>query len=140
MGSEMAAPDRFTLRGPARADLVATLRVFASAVARHYGLADDLVEDVKLAVSEACTDPVDAGAGGELSLGITGDVDGVACEITSRGWSVAGGLDASELPQGVEPAVLDRLQVVRALFADAERSEHDDEVRVRFSTGSRSAG
>jgi hypothetical protein len=39
----------------------------------------------------------------------------------------------------VDPAALDRLQVVRALFGDAQRSEHDGAVTVRFSTASRAA-
>ena len=65
--------DRFSVTLPARAGLVGTIRVFASAVARHYGLADEIVEDVKLAVSEACTDPIDAGAGGDVTIVLVDD-------------------------------------------------------------------
>lgn len=140
MGGATAAPDRFTLTVPARSDLVVTMRVFASAVARHFQLGDELVEDVKLAVSEACTGPVEAGAGGALSLAIAGDGSGIACEITSSAWTAAARTDAGDLPEGVDAGVLDRLQLVRALFGDAERSEAGGEVRVRFSTGSRPPG
>lgn len=139
MGGGQDAPDRFGLTVPARADLVVTLRVFVSAVARHYALADDLVEDLKLAVSEACTDPIEAGVGGELAMAIAGRPDGVRCEITSRRWSAGASAAAADLPEGIDPNVLDRLQVVRALFADAERTVHDGDVIVRFSTASRTA-
>jgi hypothetical protein len=127
--------DRFSLTVPARAGLVGTIRVFASAVARHYGLADDVVEDVKLAVSEACTDPIDAGAGGELTVAIGRDGVDLVCEITSAPWKAAA--PSTDLPEGIDPAVLDRLQVVRALFTDAQRSEREGGVAVWFSTASR---
>jgi hypothetical protein len=60
------------------------------------------------------------------------------CEVSSRPWTAPP--DATDLPEGVDPAVLDRLSLVRALFGDAERSEADGVVTVRFSTGSRSRG
>ncbi len=111
--------------------------MFASAVARHYGLADDLVEDLKLAVSEAATDPVQAVAGGDISLAIRADGGGLACEIRSRSWERRAGAEGSYLPEDVDPALLDRLQLVRGLFANAERSEESGAITVRFSTASR---
>jgi anti-sigma regulatory factor (Ser/Thr protein kinase) len=137
MGGD-GAPDRFLLTVPAHAGLVGTLRVFASAVARHYGLEDDLVEDVKLAVSEASTDPVDAGVSGDISLSIVRDDDGLECSITSAGWSPTTAIRAAgDLPEGIDPAALDRLQLVSALFPDARRVDRGDQMDVRFSTASR---
>jgi Histidine kinase-like ATPase domain len=130
--------DRFSLTVPARAGLVGTIRVFASAVARHYGLAEQIVEDVKLAVSEACTDPIDAGAGGDITVVLLDDGPDLRCEIASSRWD-GNGAGASDLPEGIDPAVLDRLQLVRALFSDAERSGDGAAVTVRFSTASRTA-
>jgi hypothetical protein len=132
-----ADADRFSVTVPSRAGFVGTIRVFASAVARHYGFDDGLVEDVKLAISEACTDPVQAGARGEISVTIRADGSGLACDVTSRSWSPAEVEGVSDLPEGLDPMVLDRLHVVRALFPDAERVEADGEVHVRFSTTSR---
>jgi hypothetical protein len=129
--------DRFSVTVPARPGLVGTLRVFASAVARHYGLTDDVVEDVKLAVSEASTDPVQAGAGGDITVAMIDDGAGLVCEVRSLRWNAAAPV---ELPEGIDAGVLDRLQVVRALFEDAERIERDGAVTVRFSTASRAAG
>jgi hypothetical protein len=113
--------------------------VFASSVARHYGLADDVVEDVKLAVSEACTDPVEAGAGGEIRLEIARGGEALSCRIVSDAWTEAD-RPARELPEEVDPGALDRLQLVRALFLDARRSESDGAVTVSFSTASRETG
>ena len=129
--------DRFSASVPARPELVGTLRVFASAVARHYGLADELVEDVKLAVSEAATGPIDAAAGGEVRVTIDVDDPGLVLAVSSRPWNAGA---AADVPDGVDPAVLDRVQLVRALFGDVERTEADGVVTVRFSTGARVPG
>jgi anti-sigma regulatory factor (Ser/Thr protein kinase) len=138
MSGEDAAPDRFSLSVPARPELVETLRLFAAAVARHHGLDDDAVEDVKLAVSEASADAIEAGAGGPLTLAIAGHPSRLELAVTSDAWSTVGrSRRAEDLPEGVDPAALDRMQVVRALFADATRSEEDGRVSVRFSTGTR---
>jgi hypothetical protein len=122
---------------PARADLVGTLRLFVSSVARASGLSDDLVEDVKLAISEAATDPIQAGAGGSISTTLHRDASGLVCEVTSGSWSFDEAAPSGDVPEGIEAGVLDRLQVVRALFADAERVRRGDDVTVRFSTSSR---
>jgi hypothetical protein len=138
MGGGDAARDRFSLTVPARAELVETVRLFAAEVARHHGLEDDLVEDVKLAVSEASADPIAAGAGGELSMSIVGGPSGVEYTISSAAWPTDDRPPvADELPEEVDPAALDRPQLVRALFADANRSQRDGRITVRFSTASR---
>lgn len=136
MGAGSGAPDRFSLNVPPRAELMSAVRVFASAVARHYGLEDDVVEDVKLAVSEACTDPIAAGVGGQIELRIVVDGGGLGYEIASGSWT-AGSTTNVDLPEGVDQRWLDRVQLVRALFADAQRSEQAGRSVVRFSTVSR---
>ncbi len=137
MGERLTTPDRFSLRVPARADLIGTLRVFVSTIARHVGLDDDAIEDVKLAVSEACADPVEAGVDGPVELVIAADAAGLRVEIASRVW--AEGPAAPELPEGIDARTFDRVELVRALFADAERSDEDGIRVVRFSTGSRAS-
>jgi hypothetical protein len=137
VGGYDGEPGAVAISVPARAGLVGTIRVFASAVARHLELEDGLVEDVKLAVSEACTDPVQAGVGGDISVTILAQGSGLVCEVASRSWPSTDGAVRIDLPEGVDPVVLDRLQLVRALFPDAERVERDDETTLRFSTSSR---
>jgi hypothetical protein len=89
-------------------------------------------------VSEACTDPIDADAGGDVTVVLLDDGPALRCEVRSRRWSRVEGR-STDLPEGIDAAALDRLQLVRALFADTERSEDGDVVTVRFSTGSRTA-
>lgn len=88
-------------------------------------------------MSEAATDPVHARAGGDISLSVWATHDGLTCEISSRSWPATRAVGESELPEDVDPVMLDRLQLVRGLFGDAERSEEAGTVRVRFSTASR---
>jgi anti-sigma regulatory factor (Ser/Thr protein kinase) len=137
VGADAGDSDRFSITVPSRAGLVGTIRAFASAVGRHYGLDDGLVEDVKLAISEACTDPVQAGAGGEISVTVRADGSGLACEVTSQSWEPSAVEGSRDLPESVDPMTLDRLNLVRALFPDADRVERGDTVKVRFSTSSR---
>ncbi len=50
----------FALEVPPHADQVRTARLFASAVARHFGADEDRVEDLKVAISEATTNSINA--------------------------------------------------------------------------------
>ena len=52
--------EQLRLAIPAEAGYIAMARMFAGSVARHYGCDEDVVEDVKVAVSEACTNSVKA--------------------------------------------------------------------------------
>lgn len=50
----------FVLDVPPDPDQVRTARLFAAAVARHYGADEDRVEDLKVAISEAATNSIKA--------------------------------------------------------------------------------
>lgn len=50
-----APPARFELSLPAEAEAVSTARLFAVAVARTAGCSDEVVADVRIAISEAVT-------------------------------------------------------------------------------------
>ena len=52
--------EQLRLTIPPDAGYIAMARMFAGSVARHYGCDEDVVEDVKVAVSEACTNSVKA--------------------------------------------------------------------------------
>jgi serine/threonine-protein kinase RsbW len=52
---EHSVPDRVELRIPCRAEWVALARLAAAAVANRLRMSIDEIEDVKLAVAEACT-------------------------------------------------------------------------------------
>lgn len=133
-----AARPRLTLTVPADAAYIGTIRFFASVIARHAGLDEEVADDLKLAVSEACADPMDAGVAGSIEVVITLEPDGIALEVRSE-QPVPPELEAPT-PEGSEPEPvrIDRLQLVRALFPDAQSVPSAEQRIVRFNTRSRS--
>lgn len=59
-GDDPGATGSFALEVPPEADQIRTARLFASAVARHFGIDEDRVEDLKVAISEATTNSINA--------------------------------------------------------------------------------
>jgi serine/threonine-protein kinase RsbW len=127
-GGASDPPGRFTLRLPADPAYSATARMFSSAVARHFDADEEAIEDLKLAVSEACTGAMRDGAD--------------AVRITARHeppflWFEIPPPDEpageEDTPSPDEMAAGLGLEIIRALFEDAEigRSEEGDTV-VRF--------
>jgi serine/threonine-protein kinase RsbW len=60
VGEDPGHSGSFALEVPPDADQVRTARLFASAVARHFGVDEDRVEDLKVAISEATTNSINA--------------------------------------------------------------------------------
>jgi anti-sigma regulatory factor (Ser/Thr protein kinase) len=117
--------DHFILEIPAVPVHLGTARTFSSQIARHAGVGDAVVEDVKLAVSEACAGSVDpVGAGERVVIRSSLGPEVVAFEVEG------GGDFAPDLSQD-GPA---RLDLIRTLFPDASLNRHDDgRTTVRFS-------
>jgi hypothetical protein len=115
---------RLTL--PARAEHLATARSFAAAVARHFAISGETVEDLKIAISEACVDALVAGS----------PIHVVAEDV---GRAVAFWIDAPEGVDGPERHALDelgapaRIELIRSLFPDATVTIDDDRRSIRFS-------
>ena len=122
----------FTLCVPAAAEHMTTVRAFAGAVARRCGFDEDVIEDVKLAVSEACAGPIDAGVSGDIDLAVTDDGGALRLEVHSAPWT------EPEQPS-IDGALLDRSALVRTLFGDAERLDDERTTVTRFSTASHTA-
>ncbi len=98
--------DRFTLEVPGRPEHLATIRIFASTLARRFGFDEDTVADLKLAISEAGT------------IALLGD-DESAVRVDAR--SVERGLDF-EIATGTAAHAGDDvggLDLIRALFEGA---------------------
>lgn len=117
-----------SLEFPADAAYVATARIFASAIARHYDAADDAVEDVKLAISEACG-VVIRGARSDASVRVETRWSGdqVAFEVSST--AELRTQDPADTPT---PAALG-MELVTALFEDAVMLADADGTAIRFS-------
>jgi hypothetical protein len=124
--------ESFNLSVPAEAGHITTVRTFAAAVARRFGFDEDVIEDVKLAVSEACAGPIDAGVEGEIELLVRDEEGALRYEIRSAAWT-------APAPPSIDGALIDPSALVRALFDDAERLDDDGYAVTRFSTASRAA-
>ena len=117
---------------PAEPEFVGLVRLFVSSLATtRRELADDRIDDLKLAVSEACTNAIDAHAGSDTDDRVVvtwaeGD-DRLEVAVNDRG----PGFDLSSLPQ--HPPVTDpeRLNFERGLGIPLIRSLVDE---VDFKT------
>lgn len=99
--------------------LLATARLFAAAAARAAGCDDDTVEDVRLAVSEACARSIrGAHDGDRVSIDAHVGIAGVA-------FVVAG-------PAGLSDDEIDGLDLVATLFPSASTTGDGDRTTVRF--------
>jgi hypothetical protein len=113
---------------PADPAYVGTVRYFAATIARHEGLPEELIDDLRLAVSEACAEAIDAGVTGSIRVALSLDPEGIDVEVTS------GSPPSEGEPHGRGGLVaIYRLQLIRALFPDAE-TDHGNGMRVvRFT-------
>jgi anti-sigma regulatory factor (Ser/Thr protein kinase) len=118
--------DLFELQLPSLAEHLATARSFAAAVARHYDVAGEVVEDLKIAISEACVDALVARSG-------------IRVRAEDVGRAVTFEVDAPDAPETPEQEALDelgapaRLELIRSLFADATIETDHGRRAVRFS-------
>jgi anti-sigma regulatory factor (Ser/Thr protein kinase) len=116
-GGQNGGPPRFTLEAPLESQYIATARMFAASVARQFDMAEDLIEDVKLAVSEACSRALATGGrDGRLEIAAERRGNRLAFEIVQgKGATPPGEHSGAEgLPAGLH------LELIAALFDDAE--------------------
>jgi serine/threonine-protein kinase RsbW len=130
----MAAERSLELSVPARAEYIAVVRLVVSslAIARR-ALADERIDDLKLAVSEACTNAFEA----NVSVGRADAPVTVSCAEAPDRFEVsvtdAGpGFDPDQLPPHPPVTDPDRLNFERGLGIPLIRSLVDD---VRFEPG-----
>jgi hypothetical protein len=116
--------DAFRLTLPSRAEHLGTARSFAAAIARHYAVAGEAVEDLKLAISEACVDAL-----------VAGDAIDVRARESARAvrFSVEAPEDAEPAPSEDELGAATRVELIRTLFPDAQVVADDGRREIRFS-------
>jgi hypothetical protein len=122
------AGERFEIELPGDPAYVATARMFASSLARQVGVEEEMLDDLKLAVSEACARALGfAAAGDGLRVKAHLAEDRLVFEIPQGSGS------ASPPPTGdLAPGL--SLELVTVLFDDAEVIQDDDGTpAVRFS-------
>lgn len=121
---------------PARAEYIALCRLALTGVARLRGVADDLIADLKLALTEACTNSIrhayPGGAGTvEVRYELAGDR--ISVEVVDRG----PGFDPESRARGEGP--LDEgglgIAIIRALVDELEIDSGDggSGSRLRFT-------
>jgi hypothetical protein len=118
--------DVFDLQLPPSAEHLSTARSFAASVARHYDVGGESVEDLKIAISEACIDALVAGTA-------------IHVRAEEVGRAVAFAVEAPEVPETPEEAVLDelgapaRFELIRSLFPDVAVETDDGRRTITFS-------
>jgi serine/threonine-protein kinase RsbW len=137
------ATDQLQLAIPPEPGYIAMSRMFAASVARHYGADEDVVEDLKVAVSEACTNSVKAHRDGGTNDAIylrARYVDGmIEFEIVDSGIGIDPALQAAAAEGIVTPAAglyegSLGLTLIRSLFPNTEIFRNEDRgTTVRFS-------
>jgi serine/threonine-protein kinase RsbW len=143
-GPPTTAAAVFTLELEPEPRYVATARLFAAAVARHFRTSEERVQDVKIAISEACSNAIkahrDASVTEPIRLVITKMADRLRYEIVDvgEGFDYDPAVHGRPRPAAKDPAaVLEGgigLSLVRALFPDLDVSQTDPKgMSVRFS-------
>jgi anti-sigma regulatory factor (Ser/Thr protein kinase) len=132
--------ETFFLEIPLDPGYFSTARLFAAAIARQSGCDEASVEDLKLAVSEACNNVVFASKDRPLEevirIDVTQDADRVAFEITDGGIPIADleSTSPETTPSTFEYGRLLGVELIRTLFPDAELlSNSRGGVNIRFS-------
>jgi hypothetical protein len=106
-------PDDITIELAADASLGLTARVLVAAAARHFGLGDGSVEDLRIAVSELFSCGVETG-GGQVRIG----VGHVGPDVVLR-VSGTGPVETAPPPEHGTAPVIARADLLRALFPNA---------------------
>jgi hypothetical protein len=115
----------FSLELPSDPTMLSSARLFSAAVAREAGCAEALLDDVKIAVSEACTELIRrTETQGGATIVLRADVqEGFVT------FEVAGPVGTVPPPEDD----LDHFSLVAALFEGAERRESSGEASILFS-------
>ncbi|MEW6154321.1 MAG: ATP-binding protein [Actinomycetota bacterium] len=127
---------------PARPEFVALARLMVSAMAAsEASLSDDQVDDLKIAVSEACTNAIEAHGSVEAPDGVVlrcwSDDRALRVSVEDKG----PGFDPASLPDHPPPTDPDRLKferglgipLIRALVDEVDISSSGDGTEVRLA-------
>ena len=124
-------PDHLTLEMPREAAYMATARLFAASVARHFGVDEELIPDLKLAISEACAGEILSGTGEtEVRISAASQNGLLRFEVSQPEETPSPSIAATgNTPSPGETASLG-LEIIQALFEDAEVVDAADGGRV----------
>jgi anti-sigma regulatory factor (Ser/Thr protein kinase) len=106
---------------PPAPDQISTVRSLAFAVGQHAGLSQEAIEDLKLALTEIVTEGIQAG-GSSIVVDVAEGAD--ALEVS---------VETPDAAPSAPDAVLDRAQIVRALFPTVRVRRQPGGVVTSFS-------
>ncbi len=109
--------------------LVRTVRLVAAAFARRHGMNEDVVEEVRLAVGEACA--VMVGTEADQSGPLQGHLEVRLARDEALHVEVSGSTGVQQ--PGLAELGLDPWSVLRGLFEDGSVEEHGSDATVRLS-------
>lgn len=132
--------ETLALEIPPLAEFVGAARLFVGAAGRHFGVKEETVSDLKIAVSEACTGAIAAqaaqngdGMGRPVRLTISPEDQSVVVEVVGE----AGFWRTSPMEGATDPSILKNglgLGLVEALFPEAQIHDlHDGSGRLRLT-------
>jgi anti-sigma regulatory factor (Ser/Thr protein kinase) len=124
----------FTLEAPPDPAYVSAARLFAATVARQVGVAEENLDDVKVAIGEACARALATAPERPLSVRAERSDLRLAFEVEQGQASSSSPSDLTSTPTPQELAVGLNLELITALFDDADvvlRS--DGRPMLRFS-------
>jgi anti-sigma regulatory factor (Ser/Thr protein kinase) len=136
-GAETKPALRFTLELPPDSAYVSAARLFAATVAREVGVAEELLDDIKVAVGEASARALATAPDRPLSVVAEGRDDRLTFAVAQGEPPTVSGGDLTSTPTPQELAAGLNLELITALFEDADVFQGDDGgAVVRFSVPS----
>lgn len=116
---------------------VSTVRIFGAAIARHFGCDEADIDDLKIALSEACANALqNKSSNGADSVKVTSRMEGreLSFEVEGGGWRNRGEIDdkfADDL-QTAQQALAMGSELIMTLFPDAEVKDGPSGPSLRF--------
>lgn len=126
--------EQFTLEAPPDPAYVSAARLFAATLARQVGVAEEALDDVKVAIGEACARALATAGHRPLSMVVERSEDRLVFEVAQgEAPSVVPG-DLTSTPTPHELAAGLNMELITALFEDAAIVQGaDGSPVVRFS-------
>jgi serine/threonine-protein kinase RsbW len=128
----------FTLKAPPDPAYVSAARLFAATVARQVGVAEENLDDVKVAIGEACARALATAPERPLSVRAERSDLRLAFEVEQGQASSSSPSDLTSTPTPQELAVGLNLELITALFDDADvvlRSDGTPMLRFSVEAG-----
>lgn len=114
------SPQRFALEAPPDPKYVSAARLFAATVARQVGVAEENLDDVKVAIGEACARALATAPERPLSVRAERSNLRLAFEVDQGQAGPSSPSDLTSTPTPQELAVGLNLELITALFDDAD--------------------